>query len=575
MTQGSTTPPSTAASAVVDGGVISLDDAVCADPAVAGAKAAWLSLARASGLPVLPGVVVPTTASLSTMQLGVEVMGQRGSGGARLAMSTSSLDEPLSAALAEAITPLTAPLVVRSSSTLEASGEWSGAFTSYLEIFPEEIDRAVLGCWASAFTVHAIERQEAAGMDPGTVEMAVLVQPALDPTCGGTARLSGDDVLVVAVHGSPAPLVQGWEPGSHVRVSPDDDVTFESETRVVDAELACEIAGLLRSAKERIGATTCEWALADDRVWILQAMPGATVEATTIDVPDGLRSPSALRVAHVARRAPGPLGETLVVPWAAAAPHLLEEPVAPVMDVTPVEALRQARDHVRFLVADVWGAPRHSAPAVAATSLQAVRGPEPAGSLADIAGLRPPDPELARLVLGLLATVRNGLVAAGAVSRPELAWFVDVDEAHDILTAGSAVRLRTRIGFDRWEPYEIGVVMANGVEAVGTSAAPGQAAGRLCFINDANDTAHFRSRDIVVGVHPLPNLAPLLWDAAALVTTGGGAAAHLFESARALGIPAVCGVHLDAALGMSPNAASGQFAMAVDGTAGAVFVTEW
>jgi phosphoenolpyruvate-protein kinase (PTS system EI component) len=49
---------------------------------------------------------------------------------------------------------------------------------------------------------------------------------------------------------------------------------------------------------------------------------------------------------------------------------------------------------------------------------------------------------------------------------------------------------------------------------------------------------------MVTAPQPVPNLAPLLWDAAGLVTETGSPAAHLFESARALGIPAVCGVEL-------------------------------
>ena len=49
---------------------------------------------------------------------------------------------------------------------------------------------------------------------------------------------------------------------------------------------------------------------------------------------------------------------------------------------------------------------------------------------------------------------------------------------------------------------------------------------------------------MIVASQPIPNLAPLLWDAAGLVTESGSSAAHLFESARALRVPAVCGVSL-------------------------------
>jgi hypothetical protein len=97
----------------------------------------------------------------------------------------------------------------------------------------------------------------------------------------------------------------------------------------------------------------------------------------------------------------------------------------------------------------------------------------------------------------------------------------------------------------------------------------------MCFLSDPADADHFRPRDVVVGTHPLPNLAALLWDASALVTTGGGPAAHLFESARALAIPAVAAIHLDDIVGGDPATMSGKVSLAVDGVEGRVWAHEW
>ncbi len=80
---------------------------------------------------------------------------------------------------------------------------------------------------------------------------------------------------------------------------------------------------------------------------------------------------------------------------------------------------------------------------------------------------------------------------------------------------------------------------------------------------------------MVVGIRPTPHLAPLLWDASALITTGGGPAAHLFESARAINIPAVCAIHLDQALGTSLRRANHHKSLAVDGEIGWVAITDW
>jgi hypothetical protein len=554
--------------------VVTLDSPAAVEPSVAGAKAAWLARGRQSGLSVLPGVVVACAASTPAMNLALEVMAHRGSGGARLAMSQEPLPIPLSEAILESIGALGTPLVVRSSSILEDGGEWAGAFTSYLDIAPSEVERAVRGCWASAFTVHTLERYEAAEIAPGSAPMAVLIQPAVDPNFGGTAHYSGTDLIVVGVEGSPAPLVQGWEPGVHARVTEHGEIRGDPAIQLLGEDLIRAVAQSLATARDQTGANTCEWAATDDGVILLQL--GRATERThaSHDVPSALASEAARRVAAAARRAPGPLGEALVISWAVADPTVLFEEIDPI-DIDPVEALRSATEHARQLTATVWEASKPIAAARAQETLREVRGAQPEPALEAIAGLRPADHEQARLVLGLLAQVRRALVAAGAVSRPELAWHVEPEKARSILMDGHADELRTRIGFDRWEPFDAGVIILNGAETQGVAAAPGLAAGRMCFISDPHDTAHFRPRDVVVGVHPVPNLAALLWDAAALVTTGGGPGAHLFESARALAIPAVCGIHLDEALGMSPSAASTRTAMAVDGSTGKVTVMPW
>ncbi|HKX76688.1 MAG TPA: PEP-utilizing enzyme, partial [Acidimicrobiia bacterium] len=75
---------------------------------------------------------------------------------------------------------------------------------------------------------------------------------------------------------------------------------------------------------------------------------------------------------------------------------------------------------------------------------------------------------------------------------------------------------------------------------------------------------------VIVARQPIPHLAPLLWTAAGLVTLSGSPAAHLFASARSLGVPAVAGVDLDlAALKQRPLAVS------VNGEAGVVAVDAW
>lgn len=554
--------------------ILDLDDDRAQDPGRVGAKAAWLARGRRAGLPVLPGKVIPTSVSQSAMELGVEVMADRGSGGARLRISQEPLPVALNQDIVDAAAGLGDLLVVRSSSTLEGGGQWSGAFTSYLDIRPIEAPVAVRGCWASAFTVHTLERYEAAQIEPGSAPMAVLIQPYLDAEFGGVARYSDDEITVIGIAGSPAPLVQGWDPGAHARVLPSSVVQGEGAISLMGETLIKEVAATLRRAHDAIGATACEWAAVAGRVTLLQLMQTRERARPKVDLPAELAGTQAASMARLVRRFPGPMGEALVLPWAAAAPErFLGSNTA--LNIDPVDALAEATELARGLVAEIWSGPKPKTSGRARDALRQLRGDEPGPVLNTLASLRAPDPERANRILGLLATVRQGLVDAGAVSKPGLGWHVSPDEAAVILRAGHAPALRTRIGFDRWEPYDVGVVIAHGRPTNGLPAAPGLAAGRMCFVSDPNNVAHFRPRDVVVGRHPLPNLAALLWDATALVTTGGGPAAHLFESARALAIPAVAGIHLDEILGGDPATMNGEFSLAVDGGEGVVWAHQW
>ena len=187
-----------------------------------------------------------------------------------------------------------------------------------------------------------------------------------------------------------------------------------------------------------------------------------------------------------------------------------------------------------------------------------------------------PDRARADRVTGLLAHVQNAV----ALLRPRGSawmWHQPVEVIASVLREGKKPERPgmsvERIGIDRWEPFQAAVVQSFGTEYHGTAAAPGVGCGRLCFIGDAGEVAGFRPRDVVVTTHPVSDLAPLLWDAAGLVTLAGSPAAHLFESARSLNVPAVCSVDLSLGVGLAE--ATGRLILAVDGTSGLVHSSEW
>ena len=500
-----------------------LDHEAALDPARVGAKAAWLAKARRAGLPVLPGIVIDTVDSLQHMRLGVEKLAGRGSGGARLAMTA----EPVTfgAELVERGAHLADLLVARSSTIIESSGEWSGAFTSYLDLSPADLPKAVTGCWASAFSVAALERQEAARVEPGSFPMAVLIQPALDPVAGGTASIEEDgSIVVIGIKGSPAALLQGWSTGLEAKRAEGGPWVGEDLVDLLGVETLDEIAGAMYLARSALGANRCEWGL-DGQVWLMQLSQSQTPARP----PEPRSHPADNRLVPIARvvaKAAGRLGEELILPWALGGLPTAEAHSAVLADDAMADA-RQLRDS---LTAEVWRLPGQDALAASRSCMTALLGPDPLPALEVIGKLRAPDPERAASLWTLVQRLER--------QAP----------AH-------------RRGIGRWEPFLASAVLDAGARHQGTGAGPGVGAGISTGRYPPDGTAaNYRPRTVIVASQPIPNLAPLLWDAAGLVTESGSPAAHLFESARALRVPAVCGVSLP----------PGDHIVAVDGHAGVV-----
>jgi hypothetical protein len=160
------------------------------------------------------------------------------------------------------------------------------------------------------------------------------------------------------------------------------------------------------------------------------------------------------------------------------------------------------------------------------------------------------------LQLGRADPVRRASLTAGPPD-PHLLRF-----ARSVARYGgerSADATAIRLGVRRWEPYVASVVLGNGNRFQGTPASAGVGAGLLARPDDGHHVP-VRPRSVIAAGQPVPNLAPLLWDAAGVVTETGSPAAHLFESARALRVPAVCGVTIP----------PGDWIVAVDGQDGIV-----
>lgn len=576
--------------------VLDLDDPGCSNSRLTGGKASWLARGRHQGLSVLPGVVLVADVSLPALRLGAATLTTRGSGGARLEVGRFPVDSTLLARIAQASADFGPALAVRSSSVLEGEGEWSGAFASYVDVGPQELGKAIAGCWASAFTVSTLERFEAADLEPFAAPMAVLIQPLIRPDYGGVARLNvNDEVEVIGIKGSPAPLVQGWEAGVRAVIAHGDEIVASDDAvAYLGLDLIKEVTRQLRAADLLTGANHCEWGFTDGRLFLLQLgrrdLTSRAADGRELrdhrSADSRFVDPRLQDLARLARRYPGPLGEALVLAWAAADPPLVIDSLAwstaaPLDDDyrdDPVAALNLAAREAAALTAETWQMPEPMAAVRAASILRQARGSRPEPALDCLAELRIPDPERAARVLNLLAIAQRA-IDEGRHSGSPWNWHQPVDRLRSILRGQvppdarqSSVR---RIGIDRWEPFQAAIVESFGTAHPGISASPGIGCGRLCYIAGPDQVDDFRPRDVVVTSNPVPNLAPLLWDAAGLVTISGSPAAHLFESARSLNVPAVCSVELADSLEAELATATGRFAVAVDGDRGIAFTSEW
>lgn len=553
-----------------------LTDPSCQDPLRAGGKAARLARARAAGLPVLPGLVVPVSASTDALGCALSYVDSLGRHGAQLQVMETPL--PRLAELPAAAATLGDRLVVRSSSPLEGSSRWSGAFTSFLDVSPDAVLTAVRGVWASTLGRDSLERGEHTGLDPAAHGMAVLVQPQVQPEFGGTADVADDgEVTVVAVDGSPAELLGGWRTGVTARCAA-DGATAGAAKELLGAAVLDRVAELARCVRETCHDNLVEWACADGNVVLLQST--ATRAGDNSGIPSRHAIETALpdnaaAVAQAVSRYAGATGEALVLPWlvAGATPDdrlPWGECDPPALPSGPLEAWQEAVLLSDRLIASVWcGADEDARHA----GLAGLLTDDLERTLVTLAGLPSADRGTAARLGILLDHVATHLVRSRILESADEMWSLQSAEIESVLRGtrsapASGVRRRRRAAL-RWEAFCYTATMSHGSRMTGDAASAGVGAGPVVYVGEGVPTAPLPPRAVVVAPRPLPHLAPLLWEASALVTFGGSPAAHLAEVARSLNVPAVVGCA--AAERVLATTGARQLA-AVDGSRGVVSI---
>jgi PEP-utilising enzyme, mobile domain len=562
--------------------VLWLQSEVCLDPARAGHKAARLAAALQHGLPVLAGIVLPVGVSADLLDSAAPEVAGCGVHAGRLAVMESAV--PDLTALRAHIKELGDDLVVRSSSPLEAAPEYAGAFASYVGVTTSETATAVRGVWASALTEGTLAGtgrvNTADGMRP---RMAVLVQPQVHPSFSGTARASGDHVVtVVAVKGPPGPLLGGWARGDTAKVDAAGAVTGRA-VEVAGVQVIREVAELACRVLLAIGDDLIEWAATDRGLVLLQANRAAPLRAAPAST-RGVHGPvpaAATGVARLVHGFAGPLGDQLILPvlLAGVGPESAMPTgrrVARSTCALASSAWEEAQELSAGVRARSW-AELDEGGAGASSTLSELRGGSIRVAVDRLASVPAASAAESDRLLWLFGLLARWLQQSGMLGSADDLWTVPPAEIPDLI-AGRAARTHTerrearRLALLRWEPFVYTAVHGTGMALDGEPASPGVGAGLATLVDGLPSAVSPLPRTVLVAPNPIPQLAPLLWGASALVTTGGSAEAHLVEVARSLGVPAVLGCSQEHLLSLLGGDGATGTLVAVDGDSGRVVV---
>ena len=305
-----------------------------------GGKAVNLVRLAGRGFPVPPGFVVTTDAyravvtannlgtvvdaALGALHTSDPAALDRASALIRAAFQAANVPEAIADSIRDALaTQGDGPVAVRSSATAEdlADASFAGQQDTYLNVVgADAVLDAVVRCWSSLWTARAIGYRAQAGIPHEHVALAVVVQRQIASEASGVAftadPLTGarNRVVIDATLGLGEALVSGQVVPDHVvcshsghvleRVRGDKAVVtvpvagggIETRERTgedwsLDDEQFSGVARLAVEVEQEYGTPQdIEWAVADGRLWLLQARAITSLYELPqdIDTPDEL-----------------------------------------------------------------------------------------------------------------------------------------------------------------------------------------------------------------------------------------------------------------------------------------------
>jgi phosphohistidine swiveling domain-containing protein len=297
------------------------------DVAHVGGKAATLGELRQAGFPIPAGLCITTAAfhlALAGWQPRIQRLLQQAelrnpATAQRIAATIAellvnltlpaALEEALASALPQLADPLT-PLAIRSSATSEdgAVASYAGQYVTTLGVRGLAAVRgAILDGWRSFFSANALAARAAQSALAQGEGMALLIQPLLAAECAGVAfsvdpvQERRDRLVISAAWGLGAGVVDGTVANDTVWVSRADLQVEQQQIVEKRQAIACDdhgnlslvdlpeaqqraaclppawfehLAQLAIAVESHLGvAQDLEWAVAEGRLWLLQARP--------------------------------------------------------------------------------------------------------------------------------------------------------------------------------------------------------------------------------------------------------------------------------------------------------------
>jgi pyruvate,water dikinase len=241
----------------------------------------------AQGLPVPPGFVIPAYVleqSVDAAQLRKLALAQD----YQAAQALLQQAEPPRTAILDGYQSLGGKVAVRSSACAEDSeaASYAGQQETYLNVCGgDEVCARVRDCWASFFSERALFYRAHKG-SLNDLGMAVVVQKMLTPLKSGVLFTADpvnrrrDRMIIESIFGLGEQMVSGEVTPDYYIIDLTGNIKRERivDQRVLEPQEIRQLAQLGAELARRFGAPQdIEWAIEDDKLYLLQSRPITTL----------------------------------------------------------------------------------------------------------------------------------------------------------------------------------------------------------------------------------------------------------------------------------------------------------